>query len=66
MIVINEREALEEYYNHFPLSDYFSFDIHPYTSIVKFDSTESILCEGESPCFLYYLIDGQAEIISFS
>ena len=62
MIVINEKEAFEKYYNHFPLSDYFSFDIRPYTSIVKFDSTESILCEGEKPRFLYYLIDGRAKL----
>lgn len=62
MIVINERDLLEEYYNHFPLSDYFSFDIRPYTSIVKFGSTESILHEGECPGFLYYLIDGRAKL----
>ena len=62
MIVINERETLEEYYNRFPLSDYFGFDIRPYTSIIKFDSTESILCEGETPDFLYYLIDGRAKL----
>ena len=62
MIEINEREALEEYYNHFPLPDYFSFDIRPYTSIVKFDSTENILCEGEISGFLYYLIDGRAKL----
>lgn len=62
MIVISESEVLEEYYDHFPLSDYFSFDIYPYTSIVRFDSTESILCEGENPGFLYYLIDGRAKL----
>ena len=62
MIVINEREALEEYYNHFPLSNYFGFDICPYTSIVKFDSAENILYEGEKPDFLYYLISGRAKL----
>lgn len=62
MIEISERETLEEYYTHFPLSDYFSFDIRPYTSTVKFDSAESILCEGDNPCFLYYLIDGRAKL----
>lgn len=41
MIVIRKNELLEESYNHFPLSNYFSFDISPYTSMVKFDSTES-------------------------
>lgn len=62
MIMISENEVLEEYYNHFPLSDYFSFDIRPYTSIVKFDSAESILCEGKYPSFLYYFIDGRAKL----
>lgn len=62
MIVIKEREVLEEYDDQYPMSDYFGFDIRPYTSIVKFDSTESILCEGENPAFLYYLIDGRAKL----
>ena len=62
MITINDNKRLEEYYNQFPLSDYFSFDIDPYTSIVKFDSTESILREGENPEYLYYLRDGRAKL----
>lgn len=62
MTTIDKKEALEEYYDHFPLSDYFGFDIRPYTSIVRFDSTEHILCEGEPPGFLYYLIDGRAKL----
>lgn len=62
MITINDNKRLEEYYNQFPLSDYFSFDIDPYTSIVKFDSTENIFCEGQNPDYLYYLIDGRAKL----
>lgn len=62
MNVIRQNELLKEYYNHFPLSDYFSFDICPYTSIVKFDSAENILCEGEKPDSLYYLISGRAKL----
>lgn len=62
MTVMNEYEILEEYYNHFPLSDYFSFDIRPYISIIKFDSAENIINEGETPSFLYYLIDGRAKL----
>ncbi len=62
MNVIHQNELLKEYYNHFPLSDYFSFDICPYTSIVKFDSAENILCEGEKPDSLYYLISGRAKL----
>lgn len=62
LITIKEHGTLEDYYNHFPLTDYFSFDICPYTSIVKFESNEEILCEGEKPDYLYYLIDGRAKL----
>lgn len=54
MIKISEKESLDEYYNHFPLSDYFGFNIRPYTSIINFDSTENILREGEETDYLYY------------
>lgn len=62
MDVIKKSVLSEESYGHFPLSDHFSFDICPYTSIVRFDSTESILREGESPGVLYYLMDGRAKL----
>ncbi len=62
MITIIDSGVTEDYYNHFPLSDYFSFDIRPYTSIVQFDSEENILREGEIPYFLYFLIDGRAKL----
>lgn len=62
MIATHQNELLEEYYNHFPLSDYFGFDIRPYTSIAKFDSAEKILCEGEKTDSLYYLISGRAKL----
>lgn len=62
MITIGEQEILEDYYQRFPLSDYFSFNIVPYISVIKFDSEENILEEGEDPRFLYYLIDGRAKL----
>ncbi|MCD7717201.1 MAG: transcriptional regulator YeiL [Lachnospiraceae bacterium] len=62
MIRINKQETKEDYYNHFPLSDYFDFDIRPYTSLVKFDNEEAILQEGEKPNYLYYMIDGRAKL----
>lgn len=62
MKIIHEYGTLADYYNHFSLSDYFSFDIRPYTSVVKFESEEKILHEGENICFLYYLIDGRAKL----
>lgn len=62
MIVIREKELLEEYNRKVPLSDYFGFDVSPYTSIVRFDSMENILSEGEKPDSLYYLIGGRAKL----
>lgn len=62
MVTISDYELMKDYYNHFPLSDYFSFDICPYTSIMRFDSEENLLREGETPRFLYYLIDGRAKL----
>ena len=54
--------ASDPYHDPFPLSDYFSFDIRPYTSVMKFGSGEKLLREGETPAFLYYLIDGRAKL----
>ena len=62
MINIKECEVLDDYYNHFPLSHYFGFDIRPYTSVVKFESNECIYQERENPDYLYYLIDGRAKL----
>lgn len=57
-----QRKLIEEYYNHFPLTDFFGFDIVPYVSIVQFESDEAIMCEGTAPTHLYYLIDGRAKL----
>lgn len=62
MIVIRDKELLEEYNGQIPLSDYFGFDVSPDTSIVKFESMENILSEGEKPDSLYYLISGRAKL----
>ncbi|MFF2910746.1 transcriptional regulator YeiL [Paenibacillus sp. NPDC057934] len=62
MKTIENPTILEEYYNNFPLSDFFNFGVKPYVSIVKFDSDESILKEGEVPFYLYYLLDGRAKL----
>lgn len=59
---ITQPALAEEYYNHFPLTDFFTFDINPYVSIVQFESEEEILQEGTSPAYLYYLIDGRAKL----
>ena len=59
---ITQQELLEEYDKYFPLSDFFSFDITPYVSLVRFESEEEILQEGTSPSCLYYLIDGRAKL----
>lgn len=61
-MIIIEDKMQEEYYNHFPLMDYFGFDVRPYTKIVQFETDELILREGDEPDFLYYLIDGRAKL----
>lgn len=63
MKIIREQEILEDYYRRFPLSDHFGFNIVSYISVVKFDSDEKILDEGEYPKFLYYLINGRAKLL---
>lgn len=46
----------------FPLETFFSFDICPFCSMIKFESGQSILEEGASASFLYYLIEGRAKL----
>ncbi len=62
MTVIHEDGLLDTAGHAFLLPEYFSFDIRPYTSVVRFDSAEHILHEGEIPAFLYYLVDGRAKL----
>lgn len=62
MITITDRGQIDDIYHHFPLSDYFGFDIRPYTSIVQFDMEENLLHEGDTPYFLYFLIEGRAKL----
>lgn len=62
MIKIENKTQVEEYYNHFPLVDYFGFDIKPFTKTIQFENDELILREGEEPNYLFYLIDGRAKL----
>jgi len=57
-----KQDFVKEYYNHFPLTDFFNFDITPYVSIVRFESDEKIMQEGGVPAYIYYLIDGRAKL----
>ncbi|WP_019228631.1 transcriptional regulator YeiL [Sedimentibacter sp. B4] len=59
---IKDKNQIEEYYNQFPLSDYFGFDIRPYITVVQFEPGDLILKEGDEPEFLYYLVDGRAKL----
>ena len=59
---IVQQNLIDEYYNHFPLIDYFNFDIRPYVSIVQFESDEVIMQEGTATAYLYYLINGRAKL----
>lgn len=60
---IVEQDSLNgECRHNFPLSDFFSFDIRPYTSVVKFERGENILEEGRQVSYLYYLAGGRAKL----
>lgn len=59
---IDGYEARQKYCVDFPLCDIFGFDVEPYAKLVRFDSEEKILQEGETPRKLYYLIDGRAKL----
>lgn len=52
----------EAYYNHFPLTGFFEFDVRPFTTVKTFKSGEMLLEEGSIPSCLYYLIDGRAKL----
>lgn len=63
ILKIIEQDSLnDECRQNFPLSDFFSFDIRPYTSAVKFEGGENILEEGRQVSYLYYLADGRAKL----
>lgn len=44
------------------ISDFFSFDVRPYLSLVKFESGDKIMREGERPVYLYYMTEGRAKL----
>lgn len=56
------KNADSKYYSLLSLTDFFSFDICPYVTIVRFESGEKIMTEGAIPADLYYLIDGRAKL----
>lgn len=62
MEFIQDSTIREEYYTRFPLNDYFSFDIMPYVSLVRFGGDEALLTEGEKSPWLFYLLEGRAKL----
>lgn len=44
------------------LQNIFGIDISPYITIKEFEPDEFIICEGERPNYLYYLIEGRAKL----
>lgn len=62
MEIVKDGDLIEEYSHRFPLTEFFTFDIQPYTSIVKFETEESILTEGRKSPYLYYLLEGRAKL----
>lgn len=59
---ITQPDLIKKYCCQASFTDYFSFDIMPYVSIVQFDSDEAIMQEGTAPAYLYYLISGRAKL----
>lgn len=55
------KKLRERYERQFPLEDFFSFDIRPFTRLVQFEVNELIMAEGDEPAYLYYLIEGRAK-----
>lgn len=55
-------KRFHDYYDYFLLQNYFSFDIRPYTSVVRFEPNEAILQEGSKPTYLYYILSGRAKL----
>lgn len=48
--------------NAFPYEEYFSFDIRPFVSMIRFEPGDMIMREGDRPEYLYFLSEGQAKI----
>lgn len=62
MEYIRSQALFEKYLAQYSFEEYFSFDIKPYTALVRFDPDDSILREGDSPSHLYFLLDGRAKL----
>lgn len=62
MEIVNSRSTYEAPDHHFPLADYFNFDVRPFTTMIQFAAEEPLLSEGQSCEYLFYLIDGRAKL----
>lgn len=62
MKIIKNNRIVEKYFHRFPLTDFFSFNIIPFVTVVTFESEEAIFREGDKPEYLYYLIEGTAKL----
>lgn len=62
MRTIKDEKERDRYIEKMQWTEYFSFDIRPFTSVIKFDSGENILQEGENPGMLYCLLEGRAKL----
>lgn len=59
---IQNAEELEAIWKSFPIQEYFSFPIRPYTHVAEFESEELIFQKDEKPKELYFLFEGRAKI----
>lgn len=59
---IQDAKELENIWKNYPLQEYFSFPVRPYTQVAEFESEEFIFHKDEKPKELYFLFEGRAKI----
>ena len=59
---IYQKEKRAHYLHTHPVAHLFSFDIEEYIQVHEYDRGEWIIREGQSPDYLFYVIEGKAKI----
>lgn len=55
-------ESRTHYLEHYPIDDFFSFDIQPYLEVCQFEKGDWIFKEGSYPDTMYYMIEGKSKL----
>lgn len=62
MRLLENGKELESIWKAYPLQEYFSFPVRPYTQVVEFESEERLIHKDEKPEKLYFLFEGRAKV----